>query len=287
LTQLEADLGRPIYKSFDEIWSSSIGSMIGALLTKSAPEGTATLSASEITEFLENSFSSFPRALRIRSAFRELVPDRVRLGETLIPLRILVAEVLQSRMRWPLLTTNRSLSSQDNSQVSLASVVSASCTVFPVHPVFESLQTEEGRVLQFIDAGCDVCTESQMNPLVPHLTEFLKNPVNLERSIAIYFVSTGWVRLESDINQVLKTIEVGSQHSAGIEIYNLDVDFRAIIEAWQKEYLWARVFRLLNNEHLLYNLAGGGLIPSSFLLTEAKSAFDGSDNYKKILKTLF
>src|SRR4051812_4982366 len=101
LAHLEKDTGRPIYQLFDGIAASSIGSMIGSLLVtprmgdKENFERTLPpMSAEEVVSFLENTFSTYHSAFRIRTKFKKYINKNVLMNKTLIPIYILSAEVI-------------------------------------------------------------------------------------------------------------------------------------------------------------------------------------------------
>jgi predicted acylesterase/phospholipase RssA len=140
LSHLERDTGIPVYKHFDEIWCSSIGSVIAALLTtpntatepqKSASEfshRSPPMSADEVSRFLEHSFSNLAQAISIRRRVKKYLPASILMRDTLIPLRILTAEVTQSSWVWPLETRLKTFSSEGNGATSLGSVVASSAS---------------------------------------------------------------------------------------------------------------------------------------------------------------
>ena len=308
LTQLEHDTGAPIYQHFDEIWCSSIGSMIAALLT--TPKKSAGLSApvpapipasvpvppmsaAEVTVFLERSFSNLAQAVGIRGKFKKQLPLSTLMRDTLIPLRILSAEVTRFNWIWPLETQLKSFSSAEDGGLSLASVVSSSCTVFPFHPFAEPVCDSDGRVRYCIDAGCEVCTESCMNPLTHLFQEFSKNIDPSQDSVAIYFISNGWVRMDNSWGSsgMVKMpradgIDIADGIDVNVKVFNIDVSLSSVIRKWQKDTRVGSLLNRVKNEYLFYNLAGGGVIHTAFLKAEALKISKQSESYKVMLESL-
>ncbi|MEO5970187.1 MAG: hypothetical protein ABIQ95_09695 [Bdellovibrionia bacterium] len=291
LAQLERDTGIPIYQHFDEIWSSSIGSMIAALLTtpkkKSGGRSLLPMTATEVTEFLESSFSSWSQAIRVRGKFKKQLPALARMRDTFIPLRVLSAEVVGFSWIWPLKTRFRSFTSAKDGDLSLASVVASSCTVFPLHPFAEPVGDSEGQVIYCIDAGCEVCTESCMNPLLQHFPDLVKDIDPKVDSVDIYFISNGWVRLDSSWSPSKK----GKILSAGgksviLRLFNIDVNLSSTFQKWQKGRRVGGVFDKFKSEHIFYNLVGGGIISSAPFKIEAAKISENSESYKSMLESL-
>jgi len=293
LAQLELDIGIPVHQQFDEIWCSSIGSMIAALLTTPKPSSVRSspqapkpspLSAAAVTDFLEHSFSNSVRALLIRGKFKKQLSAGALLGDTLIPLRVLSAEVTRfTGGLWPRETQFRNFHSKTDGQISLASVVSSSCTVFPLHPLAESVRDVKGRRIYCIDAGCEVCTESCMNPLQQHFEEFSKSINPQQDRVAIYFISNGWVRLMASADGVSAWGGGGTSH---VKLFNIDVSLSPVIRGWQEGTRWGGLFKRLRNERVLNNLIGGGLIPLKTLKAEALKITQTSEAYKAMRASL-
>lgn len=287
LTELEKEVGTPIYQHFDEIWCSSIGSVIAAMLTTKKAEGGGVMPAAEVTEFLERTFSSFARAIGIRDKFKKKIPASILMRDTLIPIRILCAEVTRFTWGWPTQTRLRSFSSEEDGAVSLASAVASSCTVFPIHARAEPLRTSDGKIIYCVDAGCQVCTERCMNPLERHFQEFSKKIDPRQDSVAIYFISNGWVRLDpSRCSDPSITLSRGDGEAIQVKLFNIDVSLSSVLGKWEKNSRWGGLLKKIKSQHVLSNLAGAGVIPSPYLRAEVLDLVKNSQPYRAMLKTL-
>ncbi|MFZ9595859.1 MAG: patatin-like phospholipase family protein [Bdellovibrionia bacterium] len=264
LAALEQKTGRPTHLLFDEIWCSSIGSVIAALLTHPGfkRHSHSPLSAEEVTHFLISIFSSCRSALRIRETLRRAWPHLAdpQLKDTLIPMKILAAEVTKRWGPWPKATQLKTFSTQETPQVNLLDAVSASCTVFPFHWKLTQVHSLTSPHGLYLDAGCEVCTESCMNPFAvfgPTLEAKAR-----ELPISLYFFSNGWVRWD----------ETHRLHSGAhpVRLFNLDTSLESIWKKWKKTTRLGRVMRPVNHPRILQNLTGAGALPPSLLIEHAQ-----------------
>ncbi len=283
LNHLEKQSGKRIYELFDEVWGSSIGSMIGSMLLLPKPGSSDPWSASEVVDFLEEVFSKFYSASRIRTRFKQKIAgDNVIpafcMKDTLRPLRIVVAEV-HGWNPWfqmiPQGTSLRSFSTETDPSVSLASVVCGSCSVSPVHRA-ERVEVAEGEVLFCIDAGCLVSDEPCMNPVVHLMNQFLEKIDPEKDTVSLFFMSNGWVRLGGNLFQMQGTVQFFGKQDQKIEgnLYNLDTTLDSVFGEWQATCRTGQGFRKVSNyfggDLLLYNLAGAGCVPTDLFKQKAE-----------------
>ncbi len=321
LTHLEQTLKVPIYVLFDEIWSSSVGSIIGSLLTlpqqslnlqqwptTQQPNGRplhplaiphpinastdGPLSARNVSLWVKNVFSTYSNAWKVKRFFKKLVQKEILFQQTLIPLRVLAAEVIDWKGGfYPAKTQLKKFSTDQDGSLSLSEVVSGSCSVFPLHPRVECIHALQKNCSWSIDsycldAGSDVCTESCMNPLWTFLDSYLQFRTAQEEaaagssndSLVLYFMSTGWVRLPE--NQDYYQQRFFSHHpgkEVKVEIYNLDIDLSALIQEWQESsWIGTGIKHFCNRENLIYNLLGAGTLSMDQLITETQNKINAS-----------
>ena len=284
LTNLERDTGVPVHHLFDEIWGASIGSMMGALLTQPNP-----LTATECRHWLEHTFRRLHSAYSIRRRFKHLIPTHVTLDQTLLPLKILGAEVKTwQRPLWPQSYALAEWSSTHTPKLSLQRAASAACTIFPLHP-YPLRLTQPGRPTSFgLDAGAIICGSiATMNPIPFFLTRH-RSPSDQTAPppLNLFFMSNGWARLPPDFNLTDKS------HLNMAEIWNVDLDLGGLLRKWHAQ---SRIGRLAHRaiapylgglDQTLNNLAGMGIVGAKILQEFTELALSQSEIYPQMLQRL-
>ncbi len=279
LQSLENQLERPTSHFFDEIWASSVGSMIAAYLTEPiSEEGSHQVrTAQQVGQLIRESFSGPWNALGSLSRLKREIHPRVTLANTVIPLKIITAKINShsnvSRSKKiglsnPFLsfkTESIGLDRDSFSHVSLVDAVFASCSVYPIfRPHRLSLRGEDqlqgegldtDRSILCIDAGCVQCSDPILNPTRFFLRELISRGARPLSEVQIFFISNGWARWKDEVPK-------------GVEVFNFDLDL----------FPW---FNLLGSnqvgQFIAANCLGAGLVPSSFLDSVAKSSIYGKN----------
>ncbi len=265
LEALEEKLNRPIAHLFDEIWASSVGSLMAAYLTESTLQGglaTPVRTAKQVSNLIRESFSNPWNAWGCLARLKREVDPQVTLRDTVIPLKILAAEVRDYSEKvgysfGDFLTETIGLGSDTHSYLSLIEAVSASCAVHPIFPVQRIRAATPGEdVIHCIDAGCGVCTQPTLDPTQHFLAELSRNGFKFENGIQIFFISNGWARLLDKI-------------PAEIEVFNFDLD----LSPWFKKIGSGQL-----QQRIVANCFGAGFASPSILDTLARDSIFG-DNW--------
>lgn len=258
LEVLEERLGRPIYQLFDEIWAASVGAMMAGYLTEPGVNAGQARSAKQVGAILRESFAHPWAAWHCLDRLQNEISPKVSLSDTLIPLKILTAQVKNfPKRKSPIFgkfeTLAVSLDREKTGHLTLIEAVRASCSVYPViraQPlVLDPLYKETSFC---IDSGCRVCTSPTLDPT----QVFFKDGLSEKGSIQIYFISNGWTRCKLT--------------SAGqLEVMNFDLD------------LWPQFQRLGSSrlgQIICANLYGMGFGSVQFLDNFAQEAIAGRNS---------
>ena len=296
LTHLEQVTQKPTYQHFDEIWSSSIGAMTAALLTTPQPDRSgAPLSAQEVSGFIEKTFSQYHSVLGIRGQFRTLLPSDMTLGQTLIPIRVMSAEVLSWYTQcWPRETRLKEFSRDSHSEVLLSSIACSSCTVFPFHPTAEKVKIDDDCTLHCIDAGSEVCSSCSMNPLFHLVKQFSESIDPTQDQVSVYFLSNGWVRMHPSWGTMgTVRIPISDAKMLPVTLFNIDVELDSAFQEWKNTTLSGKSFKSaadffpsINSPYLLENLAGFGAIPTSLLKDRANHVIRESAPFRTMVEQM-
>jgi hypothetical protein len=284
LVELERQTGRPIYQQFDEIWGSSIGAMMAALLTVPRHDRAEPKSASEVLEFLEQAFASCWRASGILKAFSKNIPLGFPLKDTKIPIRILSAEIKDWMSVFPIpsRTELKVFCPEREGGLPLPSLVCSSCVLPPIH-WYEKIVSASGEIFHYLDAGHEFCTEQCMNPLYKNLEVFSKKINAQEDRVSLFFLSNGWVRLPSWYTEMTP---VEDNPELKVKLFNLDMDLSAALEVWRRDHWFGKMLGCVESPYILYNLAGIGLIPSSILKRHAQGVLQDSRVLRAMIEDL-
>jgi hypothetical protein len=291
LVELELQTGKPVHSHFHEIWSSSIGSMIASQLTApSQDEYAVPKTALEVQQFLEKVFSSYWRASGILKEFKSSIPSETELKDTIIPVRILSAEI---KSWWcggyvpiPSKTEFKSFSQQESGNLSLSSLACGSCVVPPVN-WYEPVKLENGETSYIIDAGHEFCSAQCMNPLFEMMKEFSKN-INLEQdTVSLFFLSNGWVRMHPSWGSEGWVDMPGADGTnVRVHLFNVDIDLKPALEEWKRETWHGSLLGRVDHEYTLLNLAGIGAVPSQILKKQSENVLKDSIVFNSMIQKL-
>lgn len=319
LAEMEEKTGRPIYKLFDEIWGSSIGAMTAALLTtpKNGVDdrafssstyddfGTEPRSAAEVANFIENTFASTYRSANIRGIFSKLIGSSTQLKDTLIPIRILAAEVTD----WwfglmPKETELARFCRESSAELSLSQIACASCTVPPVHRT-QPVLLGDGKCSYYLDAGHELCgNKACMNPLRAFLKPFSETIDLKNDTITLFFLGNGWVNFDSSsygmkplkilINSDAKlrifentTSEEYQGHPLiPVNMFNISVDLDPVLQEWKEKTWMGWMIRPFRSEMIDYNCAGMGFGPTLMMKKIAEDIASGNHTSSDVFQAM-
>jgi hypothetical protein len=275
LAEIEDSLKTPTHLLFDEIWCSSVGSMIAALVSSKTVATHSPLSASEVVHFLKKSFSTPFHASRVLKNFEKILGIKCKLSDSLVPIRIVTAEVTRWHFSFiPRKTEIAILSGEKHAHLALVHAVRSSCSLPGIHRT-QKLQLNQmdpsSAFGSFIDAGHILCgAQSVMNPILAVQSaqpELLLNP-----HARYFFVGNGWAR---------------SFHSSSLElidIFPVDVELKPVLKKWSRTPLG--VLAKQAGIRALYNLASIGAFPLKDLIQLASHTIQESQEFQNILRAL-
>ncbi len=311
LAHIEKKTGMPTAQLFDEIWGASAGSIIGALLTSPS---SRYKSAEAIVHFFDSIFSSYYSAYYIRETAAAFIGSRT-IKETSIPLRILTAASADASCTsfTPYDFSSDGTGSCRHTQIPLAMIAAASCTVYPYlfrSPITISLDQNETRFC--IDPGSPGCVpHSIIDPTAHFLAQFLPR-LTSDDTLTVYFLGNAFTQSLDD-EDVLKVLEEKASfdwairyedgtfdptHRVPIEIVNIGVDTPAVkiieeylthahgIERTNLKILTAIFKRVVGKQNAAPNLLAAGAIPLSFLKKEAEKMIASSKNFQAMIASL-
>ncbi len=260
LQALEEKLARPITHLFDEIWASSVGSMIAAYLTEPLRPSNGVRTADQVGQLIRESFAGPWNALGSLQRLKKEIHPGVTLNDTVIPLKIMTAKIFGRLQRGNFLRDLRTeaigLEREAFGSVSLVDAVAASSSV---HPFFSPqrlrIQRENEEWVECIDAGCVQCSEPALDPTRLFLNEMSSRGSIPENGVQIFFISNGWARWKCAIPE-------------GVEVFNFDLDYLS----------WLESAGTRSTGHFIAtNLLGIGLAPPSFLDSLARDSLEGKN----------
>jgi hypothetical protein len=229
LEQLEKQTKLPVHQLFHEIWGASAGALIGGLLT--APSSSCQR-ASDVVHFFERQFGSYYHAYRIRTEAR-IALGNARIQDTRIPLRILTAVSKDSNpYNWHLYdVSSDGKGSCSDTTLSLADVVAASCTVYPVPHYAPMSLREHGQSLYAIDPGCECCSMSTLDPSAYFLEQWLHH-LHTDDTLTLFFVANAFTSsLDAEaMHEVLKNLCPTSSYAIRYDEGSFSLHRRRFIE---------------------------------------------------------
>jgi hypothetical protein len=291
LEELEKQTNKRVYELFDEIWGSSIGAMMATLLTvpkdiqnvPSHSEGDMLVgeprTAAEVVQFIEDSFSHYYSAVRIRGSFRSLIPSSATLKDTKIPIRILSAKITD----WhgniiPKKTELKGFCKDNDGHLSLASIACGSCSLSPVYRT-EPLNLGDGEYAYCIDAGHEFCgSDCCMNPMSYFMQQFSSLFDPKRDTISIFFLSNGWVTLEES-----PITMKGHSQDIPVKLFNVNVDLESVFKDWKQDTWTGWALKSVNKSYYLENLAGLGAVPTSMMKKVAKQVVKTSPVFQRMV----
>lgn len=316
LQHLEEKTGQSVNKMFDEIWCSSAGSIIAALVTKKSQP----IKAQAVVEFFNNNFANYCKAYRIFDALKKIVGAHTPLSNTAIPLRILTSIVdpsftqgILAPKKWKLYDfSSDGAGGCDNSQIPLCSAVKGSCTVYPylfLQP--EKIKIHKKEYVYCIDSGSLICNPPVTDPTAYFLEQALQR-LKPEDTLTVYFLCTVFTPT-LDLQEIEHVLQKYPQFSSKVNYYEDSVDQKErkqieiiniplqsncdqIIKKYinksstpiqlKIKFLTAFLAKIVGEENAAANLLATGTIPLSELIKEAETIIKKSKNFKTVVGML-
>jgi hypothetical protein len=134
-----------------------------------------------------------------------------------------------------------------------------------------------------------------MNPLEYYFQDREKLSKPKQESLALYFISNGWVRLDSSWkppwNSNWNSSERGKILRADgstleVKLFNIDVSLNSVVQEWRKSHPVVGLLNKIKNKKFLNNLAGAGMIPTSYFKAEALKVAETSESYRAMIESL-
>ena len=200
LQSLEERAGLPTHQLFDEIWASSVGSMLTAYLTVPSEANGIPLSAEAVVHLFRKKFAHPWAAWWSALTVCKQIGRDVKMKDTAVPVKVLCAKVSHPRV-WQGLYSGRlrtesiGFGSQTHGQTLLAEVVRASVAVYPFLQPQKLRDESIDQEFYAIDAGCGVCSQPTLDP-VPYFLGQLLSEQDGEGRVRIHFLSNGWARAD-------------------------------------------------------------------------------------------
>lgn len=311
LEHIEKHTGQSAGVIFDEIWTASAGSIIGGFLT--APSSRCK-SASAIVRFFDTTFSSYYNAYYIRQTASACIGSHTPIAHSSNVLRILTAasSVSQTEPFTPYDFSSDGSGSCSSINIPLATIIAASCTVYP-YLFFSPITIETpNKQLYCIDVGSLGCQPSIIDPTAYFLAQFLPR-LQADDTATIYFLGNLLTKSidYDDVHAVLikqqPTLSwairmqdgtFNPQQRARIEIVNIPVitSCSTIITHHMQTLNFIqrtnfkivhRVFeRVVGKHHAAPNLLAAGAVRLSLLKAEAQKIIRTSHNFNAMLMIL-
>ncbi len=312
LQYLEHQTDIPTNKLFNEIWCSSAGAIIAALLTTSPSHKK---NAKQVVKFIKNNFSTYRKAYHICDTLLQKIGPDYLINKTSIPIRILTAASKNpSQMKWKLYDfTSDGSGSCTNSHVPVADIVKGSCTVYPyLYRSAKKICINKKEFIYCIDPGSLCCKPSVIDPTAYFLKQFLPR-LTQDDTLTIYFLGNAFTQ-SIDYENIDKILQkFGKKYSYAIryhdgtfcenmreqiEIVNIPVTTHCaeILEKYVKNATFRMKFKIrilklifekvLGKENAVPNLLATGTIPLSVLTEEAQNIIQHSKNFQAMLGVL-
>lgn len=309
LEHIENETGTSINHLFDEIWCSSVGSVIAGLLSTHSKQ-----SAHEVVEFIEKNFSTLYKSYHLRETIKNEL-NQETIARTQIPLRILTAraQTIDEKTEWlPFDFSSDGAGKCSDNQLSLVDIIKASCTVYPYlyhHPIKIISNNEK---LECIDPGSLCCQTCIVEPTAYFLKQLLDRLENQD-SAQIFFLANGFTQsLDYDeVHDVLqKKLEqdefaiyyhensFSGQQQKRIEVINIPaiISFDEFFANYLKKASLAikamlvglrLIFdKVVGKENTLPNLLAAGAIPVKELKNKSADIIQNSKNLKAMIALL-
>ena len=296
IQHIEQQTKKSVNELFDEIWCSSAGSIIAALLT--APE-TAHNGAQGAIRFFEDNFSSYGKAYYISSALCKAINKKT---------------VIKDTFEWLAYDfSTDGAGSCPNNKIPLADIVQASCTVYPYlyrNPV--TFAIDNSNYQHCIDPGSLCCTQPMVDPTGYFLKQFLPR-LKPNDTVTIYFLGNAFAQSVDyeDIVEVLTNSAHASwrihydeknysyeQDNVQIKVINVPmaVNPEAIVARYFNTTNWrekikgsilTRIFeKVVGKYNAAPNMLAAGIVPLHILQQESKTIINNSSNFQELLKSL-